>query len=323
MKLAPGRPEGYLARADYNRSVLNDAQQTVEQAELGLKIAPANVDLLVTCALGQQNLGHWEEATDLLRKAQTSDPRSIPTAYRIGRGLLWLHRYDEALAALDRGLRLAPGDVAMIETRAMVFLSRGDTASARAAITNQPAQVDPAGLVAYVSTYYDLFWLLGDSQRTLLLRLTPRDFDGDRGSWGLALAGGYAVEGDSRRTLAYADSARAALEQQMRDNPEDPQVPGLLGVALAYMGRKAEAIREGERSVGMLPVSSNAFSGPYYLHQLARIYTLVGEPDKAVARLEELLKVPYFVSPGWLKVDPTFDPLRKNPRFQKLVAGIA
>ena len=321
LKLAPGRPEGYLARADYGRGVLNDARQTVEQAELGLKIAPTNVDLLVSCALGQQTLGHWEQATELLRKAQTSDPRSIPTAYRIGRGLLWLHRYDEALAALDRGLQLAPGDVAMIETRAMVFLSRGDVTSARAAITDLPSQVDPAGLVAYVSTYYDLFWLLDDSQRTLLLRLTPANFDGDRGSWGLALAGTYSIEGDRRRALAYADSARVALEQQMHDNPEDPQIYGLHGITLAYLGRKAEAIRQGERSVEMLPVSQNAFSGAYYLQQLARIYTMVGEPDKAIDRLEELLKVPYFVSPGWLKIDPTFDPLRKNPRFQKLVEG--
>jgi tetratricopeptide (TPR) repeat protein len=203
----------------------------------------------------------------------------------------------------------------------MVFLSRGDVTSARAAITNLPSQVDPAGLVAYVSTYYDLFWLLDNSQRTLLLRLTPANFDGDRGSWGLALAGGYSVEGDSRRALAYADSARVAVEQQMHDNPEDPQIYGLHGVTLAYLGKKAEAIREGERSVEMLPVSRNAFSGAYYLQQLARIYTMVGEPDKAIDRLEELLKVPYFVSPGWLRVDPTFDPLRKNPRFQKLVNG--
>src|SRR5262249_12760740 len=129
------------------------------------------------------------------------------------------------------------------------------------------------------------------------------------------------MEGDGRRARAYADSARMSYEQQMRDNPEDPQVHGLLGVALAYMGRKADAIREGERSVELLPVSGNAFSGPYYLHQLARIYILVGEPEKALDRLEELLKTPYFVSPGWLKVDPTFDPLRKNPRFQKLMAN--
>ena len=61
--------------------------------------------------------------------------------------------------------------------------------------------------------------------------------------------------------------------------------------------------------------------GPYIQHQLVRIYMLVGEPEKALDQLEPLLKIPYYLSPGWLKIDPNFDPLRKNPRFQKLVAG--
>ena len=183
--------------------------------------------------------------------------------------------------------------------------------------------VDPAALVAYVSTYYDLFWLLNPSQRALLFRLTPTSYDDDRGAWGLALAGGYSVEGDTRRVLAYTDSARVALEQQVRDNPDNAQIHALLGVALARLGRKAEAIREGERAVELLPPSKGYFSGPYNVHQLAWIYLLVGEPEKAIDQLETLLKIPYFVSPGWLRVDPTFDPLRKNPRFQKLIAGTA
>ena len=82
-----------------------------------------------------------------------------------------------------------------------------------------------------------------------------------------------------------------------------------------------EAIREGERGVALDPISKDALDGPYVQHQLVRIYILVGEPEKALDRLEPLLKIPYFLSPGWLKIDPNFDPLRKNPRFQKLVAG--
>ena len=66
------------------------------------------------------------------------------------------------------------------------------------------------------------------------------------------------------------------------------------------------------------PISQNAFAGPYLLHQLARTYILVGEPEQALDQLEVLLKIPYILSPGWLRIDPAFDPLRKNPRFQKL-----
>ena len=90
---------------------------------------------------------------------------------------------------------------------------------------------------------------------------------------------------------------------------------------LAYLGRKAEAIREGERGVMLDPMSEDHFFGPYIQHQLVRIYLVVNEPEKALDNLEPLLTVPDHLSPGWLKIDPNFDPLRGNPRFQRLVAG--
>jgi hypothetical protein len=80
-------------------------------------------------------------------------------------------------------------------------------------------------------------------------------------------------------------------------------------------------VREGQRSVALLPVAKDGYFGPYFQHLLARIYILVGEPDKALDQLEPLLKMPYYLSPGWLRIDPTFDPLRGNPRFQRLVEG--
>ena len=87
------------------------------------------------------------------------------------------------------------------------------------------------------------------------------------------------------------------------------------------MGLKEEAIREGERGLGSLPIEKDARIGTYLQHVLVRIYILVGEPEKALDRLEPLLKIPSMLSPGWLAIDPNFDPLRRNPRFQKLLAG--
>ena len=118
---------------------------------------------------------------------------------------------------------------------------------------------------------------------------------------------------------AYADSSRIALEEQLSATPDNAQQRIFLGLALAYLGRKADAIREGERGVALLPISKDGYTGPYLQHQLARIYILVGEPDKAIDQLGPLLEVPYFLSPAWLKIDPTFDPLRSHPRFQQLV----
>jgi tetratricopeptide (TPR) repeat protein len=93
------------------------------------------------------------------------------------------------------------------------------------------------------------------------------------------------------------------------------------GLILAYLGRKAEAIEEGERARALLPIEKDAYFGPYLQHQVVRIYILVGEPDKALDLLEPLLRMPYYLSPAWLRVDPNFDPLRNNPRFRKLVEG--
>ena len=84
-----------------------------------------------------------------------------------------------------------------------------------------------------------------------------------------------------------------------------------------------DGLREGQRGVELQPISQDAYGGPYDQLQLARIYLLVGEPEKALDQLEPLLRMPYYLSPGWLRIDPTFDPLRSNPRFKKLVEGTA
>ncbi len=126
------------------------------------------------------------------------------------------------------------------------------------------------------------------------------------------------MEGDARRAAAYADSARVAFEQQLTAAPEDAQRHTLHGVALAYVGRKDAAIREGVRGVALIPPERDTQTGTYLLHQLARIYILTGEPDKAIDLLERLLRMPYYLSPGWLRVDPQFDPIRKHPRFVML-----
>ena len=320
MSLAPGRPESALALGDYYTYVRDDAPKALDVYATGLRGAPSDADLLTATAYVEQTLGRWEAAFDHFTRAHALDPRSVPTAVRLARSLLWLRRYPEAAAAYDRALALDPTIVDGIEGRAMVELARGDLSSARTVLRAPRSEVDPAELVAYTATYWDLVWALDDAQQRLLVGLDPDAF-GDRGSWGLVLAQAYALRGDQARARAYADSARITFEEVLLDAPDDDQVHVLLGLTLAYLGRKDEAMQQGERGVALMPSTRDAYSGSYNQHQLARIYMLVGEPEKALDQLEPLLEMPYFLSPAWLRIDPNFDPLRGNPRFERLAAG--
>jgi serine/threonine-protein kinase len=317
--LNPRLPEGYRALGDYYRRVVSDGGRATAEYRRGLEIAPSNADLLRVLAYAEQNRGQWESSLEHLTRSQQLDPRSVLTAQGLTTTLVTLRRYPEALAAADRALALEPADLNTIENKAMAYLGQGNLAEARAVLAEPPAGVDLPSFVAFVGTYQDLYWVLNEEQQALLRRLPPGPFDNDIALWGLALAGAWEVRGDLKRARAYADSARIALEQQLRANPADQQRHALLGVTLAYLGRRDEAIRLGEQVMKNLPLSKDATLAPYLHHQVARSYILLGEPDKALDLLEPLLRIPYYLSPGWLRVDPTFDPIRKHPRFQRLL----
>jgi tetratricopeptide (TPR) repeat protein len=163
--------------------------------------------------------------------------------------------------------------------------------------------------------------VLDDAEQRQLLALPPSAFDDDRAGWAIVRAQTYHLWGDQARARIYADSSRLAADEQIRAAPDDGQRHVFRGLALAYLGRKAEAIAEGERAVALVPINRDTYRGPYLQHQLMRIYLLVGEPERALDQLEPLLKVPYYLSSGWLRIDPTFAPLKGNPRFEQLVSG--
>jgi eukaryotic-like serine/threonine-protein kinase len=321
LALAPGRPEGYHALGNVERLIAHDLPRAREQYARGLSLAPNSVELLGAASSAEQQMGLGEAALEHAKQAERLDPRSVAAARRLGATLIMLRRYPEAIAALDRALAISPSTLNVIEYRAIASLGQGDLAGARGVVRSALKDVEPTALVAYFAQYNDLVWVLEQEQRDLLLRLTPDAFDGDRAALEICLAQAYALNRDAASARVHAEEARKVFEDQIRQAPDDDQRHALLGLALAYLGRKEEAVREGLRSVELMPVAKDTLSGVYDLHVLVRTYILVGEPEKALDSLEPLLKMPSFVSPGWLRIDPNFDPLRGNPRFQKLVAG--
>jgi TolB-like protein/tetratricopeptide (TPR) repeat protein len=319
--LAPNLGTVYVALGNYQRVVRRDFNRALEQYSKGLRVEPGYAPLLRAAASAEVGLGQWDAAVEHFRQAERLDPRSANILAVFGETLLRLRRYPEARGTFDRGLGLAPASLELIEGKAMTYLGEGNLAGARAVLKAVPREVEPTALVARMASVWDLVWVLDEQERELLLRLTPGAFDDDRATWGICLAQAYALKVEAANVRIRAEEARKAYEVQLRTVPGAAERHVFLGVALAYLGRKDEAIREGELGAALEPPSKDAEVGPYFQNQLVRIYMLVGEPEKALDKLEPLLKIPYWLSPGWLKIDPNFDPLRKNPRFQKLVAG--
>jgi TolB-like protein/tetratricopeptide (TPR) repeat protein len=315
----PAGVAGHRAMGQYDLNVEKSPADAEAELTLALRAAPKDPPTLRVAAGLEISLGRWDDGVAHLELAQRLDPRVPPGS--LLRTLIRLRRYPEALQVGRTALALAPSDLNVIENLAMVYLAQGDLEGARSVMRNVPATLSQPALVAQFANYFDLMWVLDEPQQRLLLRLPPSAFDNDRPTWAGVLAQTYALRGDMSRARAYADTARRGLEEQLRATPGDAQLHTFHGLMLAYLGRKAEAIREGQRGLAMLPIAKDANNGPYMQHQLVRIYLIVGENEKALDELEPLLRVPYNLSPGWLRIDPNFKPLRGNPRFERLAAA--
>jgi serine/threonine-protein kinase len=321
LRLSPNDFRGHLALGDFYATVPPvDWERALREYDTGLRLAPNDVDLMGAAALAEISSGRWDDALGHLTRAQALDPRSLLVSRRLAYTLVRLRRQPEAIAVCNRALALDSTRLELYFNKTMAYLAQGDLERARQTIREASAAASPAVVAPYFANFFDLYWALPDDLQKLLLQLTPGAFD-DRSAWAIVLAQTYDMRGDKSHARAYADSARLAFEDRLRALPKDAQNNLFHGLALAYLGRKAEAIAAGEKGVALQPISSDAFNGPYFQHLLARIYLLVGEPEKALDRLEPLLTIPYYLSPGWLRIDPTFDALRGNPRFKKLVDG--
>jgi eukaryotic-like serine/threonine-protein kinase len=319
LALAPNLAAAHIARAAYY-SVRKDRVQALHEDSSALALGPRDANTVWRIGVDEATFGRWDAAAEHEQDAVRLDPRSMRADESFGYLELLRRQYAQAGPALERASELAPTNLGVIDSRVFLALAQGDLARGRAFLRSVPSRVDRDSLVAYLATYGDLGWALDSSDAERLLGLGPGVLDGDRASWAFVRMQQYGFRGDRRRARAYADTARRAYEAQLEASPADPQRHVLLGVALAYLGRRDEAIQEGKRGVALLPLTRDAVLGPYVQHQLVRIYILLGEPELALDVLEPLLHVPYTLSPAWLRIDPNFAPLRGNPRFERLAA---
>jgi serine/threonine-protein kinase len=138
--------------------------------------------------------------------------------------------------------------------------------------------------------------------------------------WAQEVAGDYAAAQESWH------QARSELEPFLKEQPENYRLIGDLALTNMGLGHKAAALALSERAIAVIPIEKDALSGPQPIEILARVAARIGEPDRAIAALQKVLSIPGVgamtapLTPALLRLDPMFDPLRNDPRFQKLVS---
>ena len=323
-RLAPNSAEVHLTAADHAFRCHRDyagAQQELELARPGL---PNNVPFFVTSGYIHRRQNHWTQAEEDFGKAVRIDPRNANAVNLLADTYVLERRFADGIATYDRAIAAGlQSAVIFVRKGAIQFAATGDPSYLRAALAAAPPDLDVGGgetpiriLVALIDRDYEA--------ATKALVASPRqDFQETDFSFYYPRAWYEAIiaraAGDQDGTISAFAAARSALEQRLKLKSEDARTLAVLAQIDAGLGKKDQAIAEAKHAVALMPMSRDAYDAPLVLEGLARVYTWTGETDLAIDTLQQILAVPGYLTIGYLQRDPTWDPLRDQPRFQELV----
>jgi TolB-like protein/Flp pilus assembly protein TadD len=325
LRLQPDLPEGHLALGYSYYYGDRDYERALSEFEIAKRDLPNEAEAYSAIAAIQRRQGKWAESTANFEKAVSLDPKNANVLFNLGLNYMAQRDFETADKIFDRAIAADPQSFASRGMKSALAIAwKGDLEFVEKQLSLVPAEFDPDGLVtaARVGTltlqrkFADALQLV-QQFRGETLRYP------DTGPCPKAFLEGrlYLYQGDKTKAQADFERARPVAEQLVRDAPGDAGRHAQLGAVLAGLGLKEEAINEGRKAVELVPESQDAFEGPQATAALAEIYAWVGEPDEAFRLLDHLLKVPNGLTVPTLKLDPAWDPLRKDPRFQALIDG--
>jgi len=323
LRLQPNLPEGHLALGFSYYYGDRDYERALSEFEIAKRDLPNEADAYSAIAAIQRRQGKWAESTANFEKAVSLDPKNANVLFNLGLNYMAQRDFETADKIFDRAIAADPQAFASRGMKSALAIAwKGDVGFVEKQLSLVPGEFDPDGLVTAARVgilmlqrkFADALKLLQQFRGETLLY--P-----DTGPCPKALLEGrlYLYQGDKTKAQAAFERARPVAEQLVRDAPGDPGRHVQLGAVLAGLGLKEEAVNEGRKAVESVPESQDAFEGPQATAALAEIYAGVGEYDEAFRLLDHLLKVPNGLTVPALKLDPVWDPLRKDPRFQALI----
>ena len=325
MALAPEAGESWIAQGAYRYRVLRDfagAVTAYKQAQIRL---PNNSYLLQNLAFVQRRLGLWQEAEATYKKALELDPRDFQLLGSLGGEFYtFLRRFDDARAAMDRALEISPDSASVRASKAVTFQNEGRLDKAAEELARVPADVmedfvlTPRINQALYERHFDTASSIIERKLSSIPEGQPLDPVTE-----LALVQlGYCQQWMGRDAEARQSFSRAI--EAIKPKPDSPVqadangTPSTLALAYAGLGEKEKALEQAQRAVEAY--ENDAVSKPYSQIALAQIQARFGDVDAAIAAIPHLLEVPAGITPADLRFNPLWDPLRKDPRFAKLIA---
>ena len=325
MRLQPDAGEIHLALANYYYHGFRDYKRARSELAIAKQTLPNNTDVFLYTGLIDRREGHWEEATRNMERALELDPRNFFILQQLALAYGWQHRYAEEAKTYDQALTIVPSDPNSRIQRALVALDwQADIKPFQSTLATLVAE-DPSVALDVDTLFYSLCdrtW----AAATGMLSNYPREGVPNNGvNFPYAYWEGVVArcQGDSRKARAAFTAARTEVQNVVEQQPDFAAALSLLGMIDAGLEKKEEALKEGQRACELLPTSKDAIDGASLAINLAQIYTWIGDKDRAIEQIAALGRVPNSLSYGLLKLHPYWDPLRGDPRFEKIVASLA
>jgi TolB-like protein/Tfp pilus assembly protein PilF len=322
-KLEPNSPETLLALGYYQYWVLRDyglAKSTFDHVG---KMLPGSSEVPDALGLVTRREGHLDESIAYFEQALVLDPRNVELLTDAAWTYAELRQFPAALKLYDRALDITPNDLSVMAAKAVIYQAQGNLPEAARILSEINEQTPSEDTFQIKITQLRLERNYGEAVRLLQAHLAQFHFDSEfwKGSAQADLAFMQRLAGDTARAKVTAEQARNTLEQLYRDQPDNVQFAAPMSQAYALMGEKDLALKEAQRAITLLPRTKDLVDGPGLEENLALIQTIFGENSRAISTLTQLLQTPYGhppITPALLRLDPFWDPLRKDPRFQKL-----